>query len=120
MIIKQGDQRWIPIWMEVDGEAVTADTLSRILTVEATLNGVRKIWLPAGAEGAEEAEITFDGETGAFILPLTQAESFAMTEEETFLDLRIKYLDTDGRTWVDGTKPPIRITVDEAMSREVL
>lgn len=109
MIIKQGDAYAVPIYIELDGQTITDSTLYAVETVEVCLETTRKEYRKDG-----EGDITFAD--GAFLFPLTQEETLALTEGPGFFDIRVKT--TDGN--VKGTPFRIPVTIADAVSREVL
>lgn len=109
MIIKQGDSYAVPIYIELDGQTVTEDTLYAVEAVEVCLESQCKEYRKDG-----EGEITF--EDGAFLFPLTQEETLALTEGPGHFDIRVKTIDGN----VKGTPFQIPVTIADAISRQVL
>ena len=105
--IKQGDAYDLRIALELNGEALTAEDLPLLHCVEFMLgDGVRRVW---PAEGG-----FFDG---AFLMPLTQADTFSLEEGELVeFDARVHF--TGGA--VVGLKKKLRVKVYDALSEEVL
>lgn len=109
MIIKQGDAYGLPIYVEIDGQEITEDTLYAIDTVEVYLENSFKEYKQDGS-----GEMTFEG--GAFWYPLSQEESQELTEGPGTIDVRVKTADGE----VHGTPYPLKVTVADARSRRVL
>ena len=104
--IKQGDAYSIPLTITADG-AVLDDTSAALVEVMLG-HHLRKTW---------PGDIEWDGGASCWLLPVTQAESFAMTPEtELPLDVRVKT--ADGA--VLGTVEAMRLRVAPAQSRTVI
>lgn len=105
--IKQGDAYDLRIALDLNGEALTAEDLPLLHCVEFMLgDGVRKVW---PAEGG-----FFDG---AFLMPLTQADTFSLEEGELVeFDARVHF--TGGA--VVGLKKKLRVRVYDALSEVIL
>ena len=105
--IKQGDAYDLRIALELNGEALTAEDLPLLHCVEFMLgDGLRRVWPEEGG---------FLG--GAFLMPLTQADTFSLEDGETVaFDARVHF--TGGA--VVGLKKKLRVKVYDAISEEVL
>ena len=105
--IKQGDAYDLRIALDLNGEALTAEDLPLLHCVEFMLgDGVRKVW-------PEEGGFL----NGAFLMPLTQADTFSLEDGETVeFDARIHFVGGA----VVGLKKKLRVTVSDALSEEVL
>ena len=105
--IKQGDAYDLRIELELNGEVLTETHLPLLRCVEFMLgDGVRKVWPQDGG--------FFDG---AFLMPLTQADTFSLEEGETVeFDARVHF--TGGA--VVGLKKKLRVRVYDALSEVVL
>ena len=103
--IKQGDAYAVPVQIIVDSEAVTADTLSMIETVEFMVGEeIRKVY---------PEEVTFDAENSVFLVPVTQDETFALEDGDRIsFDVRVGFVGGD----VIGTKVMQKIKVLDALS----
>lgn len=109
LIIKQGDQYKLPVGLSLDGVDITEGTLYAVDTVEFYLAD-NLLEYRADSTG----QVTFDG--GDFLLPLTQAMTFALRSAPVPLDIRVKFADGD----VCGLEEPLKVTVAEARSRREL
>lgn len=105
--IKQGDAYAIPVTLNLNGEAVTAEDLPLIHCVEFMLgDGIRKVWPGDGS---------FDN--GAFLVPLTQKDTFSLEDgDRVEFDVRIHFFGGD----VVGLKKKLKIKILDALSEEVL
>ncbi len=105
--IKQGDAYDLRIALDLNGEALTEAHLPLLHCVEFMLgDGVRKVW-------PEEGSFL----DGAFLMPLTQADTFSLEEEEPVeFDVRIHFIGGA----VAGLKKKLRVMVCDALSKEVL
>ena len=105
--IKQGDAYDLRIALDLNGEALTAEDLPLLHCVEFMLgDGVRKVW-------PEEGGFL----NGAFLMPLTQADTFSLEDGETVeFDARIHFVGGA----VVGLKKKLRVMVCDALSEEVL
>ena len=105
--IKQGDAYDLRIALELNGEALTAEALPLLHCVEFMLgDGVRKVW-------PEEGGFL----NGAFLMPLTQADTFSLEDGETVeFDARIHFVGGA----VVGLKKKLRVMVCDALSEEEL
>lgn len=109
MIIKQGDAYGLPIYVAVNEQNITEETLYLVDTVEVYLEHGFKEYKKDGG-----GEISFAD--GAFWYPLTQDESMKLTEGPGTIDVRVK--DISGE--VHGLPHPLRVTIADARSRRVL
>ena len=75
--IKQGDQYYIPILLK-NGKTVITD--NDVLVVEAILGGIRKTY---------PEQILFSD--GAFQFPVTQQETFGLTDGTKHFEVRVKF-----------------------------
>lgn len=107
--IKQGDAFALPIRISVDGEPLTARDLVLIRSVEFMISeDIRKVY---------PADVTFDSETGVFLVPVTQQETFALEEgQQIRLDVRVAFSGGD----VVGTRTMEQLDVLDALSEEEL
>ena len=105
--VKQGDAYDLRIALELCGEALTAEALPLLHCVEFMLGGgLRKVWPEEGSF-----------RDGAFLMPLTQADTFSLEDGETVeFDVRVHF--TGGA--VVGLKKKLRVMVCDALSEEVL
>ena len=105
--IKQGDAYDLRIALDLNGEALTAEHLPLLGCVEFMLgDGVRKVWPEEGG--------FLDG---AFLMPLTQADTFSLEDGETVeFDARVHF---PGGAVV-GLKKKLRVKVYDAISEEEL
>ena len=105
--IKQGDAYDLRIALDFNGETLTAEHLPLLECVEFMLgDGVRRAW-------PEEGGFV----DGAFLMPLTQADTFSLEDGETVeFDVRVHF--TGGA--VVGLKKKLRVMVCDALSEEVL
>ena len=105
--VKQGDAYDLRIALDLNGEALTAEDLPLLHCVEFMLgDGVRKVW-------PEEGGFL----NGAFLMPLTQADTFSFEDGETVeFDARIHFVGGA----VVGLKKKLRVMVCDALSEEVL
>ena len=103
--IKQGDAYTVPVGVTVNGNALDVTEVS---AVEFMLGGNRKLY---------PDEVTYDSDTGYFLVPMTQEESFAFEADgQIEVDVRVKF--TGGN--VIGAKKIIAVNVIDAISEEVL
>ena len=105
--IKQGDAYDLRVELALNGEAVAAEDLPLLHCVEFMLgDGVRKVW-------PEEGGFL----NGAFLMPLTQADTFSLEDGETVeFDARIHFVGGA----VVGLKKKLRVMVCDALSEEEL
>ena len=105
--VKQGDAYDLRIALDFNGEALTAQHLPLLECVEFMLgDGVRKVWPEEGSF-----------RDGAFLMPLTQADTFSLEDGETVeFDVRVHF--TGGA--VVGLKKKLRVMVCDALSEEEL
>ena len=100
----QGDQYSIPVYVTSQG---TYLDLSEISTVEITLHNITKKY---------PGEVTYDSDSGAFLFPMTQKESFSLPKKKRlYAQSRIMY--NDGTIY--GTDP-VDFFVGESLSKEEL
>lgn len=107
--IKQGDACAIPIRVSIDGEPVTERDLVLIESVEFMISeDIRKVY---------PQDVLFDGESGIFLVPVTQEETFALEEGDSIrVDVRVAFSGGD----VAGTRTMERLDVVDALSEEAL
>ena len=105
--IKQGDAYDLRIALDFNGETLTAEHLPLLECVEFMLgDGVRRVW-------PEEGGFV----DGAFLMPLTQADTFSLEDGETVeFDARIHFVGGA----VVGLKKKLRVMVCDALSEEEL
>lgn len=105
--IKQGDAYDLRIALDLNGEALTEAHLPLLHCVEFMLgDGVRKVWPEEGG--------FFDG---AFLMPLTQADTFSLEDGETVeFDARVHF--TGGA--VVGLKKKLKVRIYDAISEVIL
>ena len=104
-IIMQGDQYALPFEIRTaDGTAAAADTFADVEIVIGSL-----------VKRASAGEITFSEPHGAFLFPLTQAETFGMHSMPADVQIRVKTHEGD----VIGTRLGPLI-VEASLSGEVL
>ena len=105
--VKQGDAYDLRIALELCGETLTAEALPLLHCVEFMLgDGVRKVWPEEGSF-----------RDGAFLMPLTQADTFSLEDGETVeFDARIHFVGGA----VVGLKYTLRVMVCDALSEEEL
>ena len=103
--LKQGDAYALPVQLTVDGETVTSAALDMIHSVEFMVGeSIRRTY---------PEDVTFDGESSLFLVPVTQEETFALDEGETIcFDVRVRFAGGD----VAGTKTMQNIKVLDALS----
>ena len=104
--VMQGDQYGIPFEItDKDGNLLTDVSVD---DVEIVIGDVRKT--------LADGEITYSEKEGAFLFPLTQAESFGMIERTQRVQVRVKLAGTD--TVIGEDLGHVQITY--AKSKEVL
>ena len=103
--IKQGDAYDLHVALALNGETLTAEDLPLLRCVEFMLgDGVRRIW-PQDCSFAE----------GAFLVPLTQADTFRLEEDaRAEFDVRVHF--TGGG--VVGIKKKLSVAVCDALSEK--
>jgi hypothetical protein len=105
IFIKQGDSYDISVTLTINGATVTADDVE---TVEFMFGNVRKTF---------PKEAKFDSDTGEFLVPLLQKDTFSLEENNASpLDVRVKL---KGGAVV-GTRLMVYIPVFDALSEEVI
>lgn len=103
-MIKQGDEYYLRVKIRSDDVYVTADDVEK---VEIAVQGVIKTY---------PDEVKWDEETGEFLCPIKQEESFKFRPDASVpLDLRVKFNSGE----VCGIVP-IKINVVRAESKAVL
>lgn len=102
--IKRGDAFSLEIDLKLASGAVAPEEVE---TAEFTLGSLRKLC---------PGEVTYDSGTGTYFFPVSQEESFALPEEGTFFDIRVK-LAGGG---VTGLACPIPVYVAKSVSEAVL
>ena len=105
--VKQGDAYDLRIALELNGEALTAEALPLLHCVEFMLgDGVRKVWPEEGSF-----------RDGAFLMPLTQADTFSLEDGETVeFDARAHFIGGA----VVGLKKKLKIRIYDALSEVIL
>lgn len=100
----QGDQYSIPVYITVEG--VNLD-LTRVCEVEITLHNITKKY---------PDEVIYDNSLGAFLMPITQNESFSLpTKKRLYAQSRIYY--NDGTIF---STDPIDFFIGKSLSKEEL
>lgn len=100
----QGDQYPVPVYITSQG---TYLDLSEISTVEITLHNITKRY---------PDEITYDSDMGAFLMPITQEESFSFpVKKRLYAQSRVLY--NDGTVYATT---PIDFFIGESLSKEEL
>lgn len=103
--LKQGDAFVLPVKIRVNDVDVPVEDVER---VEFTVGKVRKTY---------PEEVSFDEESGRFLVPLAQEDTFLLPEDEGMrFDVRVKF--RGGA--VIGTQKVTVALVDDAESREVI
>lgn len=107
-IIKQGDAYPIPAKLFLNKEQITSDYIDLIAKVEFMLDErIRKVY-PDDVPFADDA----------FLIPLTQEESFSFFPGETvYMDARIKFAQSHDVLGIDN---PVMFMVIGAQSTEVI
>ena len=105
--VKQGDAYDLRIALDFNGEALTAEHLPLLECVEFMLgDGVRRVW-------PEEGGFV----DGAFLMPLTQADTFSLEDGETVeFDVRVRFVGGA----VVGLKKKLKVRIFDALSEVVL
>ena len=104
--VKQGDEFSIPLTIRANGEALDDETASLIEVMVG--HELRKTW---------PGDITYDDENAYWLLPLTQAETFAFVPQ-TEIPVDIRVMLSSGA--VLGVIEAVRLRVVDALSTEVL
>ena len=101
--IKQGDAYSLRVRLDLNREPVTEEELPLLHCVEFMLgDGIRKTWPEDGGF-----------ESGAFLMPLTQEETFALEDGEKMeFDVRVHFANGD----VVGMKKKLTIKIVDAIS----
>ena len=109
-VIKQGDACCIPVALYFNGEPITAALLPLLEEIEFTLGaeGTPPVRMPAAESWSETL--------GMFLLPVTQAQTFALDEGRTTLDVRVRFYGGS----VLGVREKASISVADATSEEVI
>ncbi len=103
--LKQGDAYMMPLSVTVNGGQLP---ISQVEAVEVRLGKIRKLY---------PEEIGYDVETGRFLVPLRQEDTFALPEDDAArLDVRVKF---KGGA-VAGTQKTATVEVVDAVSEEVI
>ena len=105
--VKQGDAYDLRIALALNGEALTAEALPLLHCVEFMLGeGVRKVWPGEGSF-----------QDGAFLMPLTQADTFSLEDGGTVeFDARAHFIGGA----VVGLKKKLKIRIYDALSEVIL
>lgn len=106
--IKQGDAYRVPVWLYFNGEPITEDVIELLEEIEFAIGDVTPVRLDPRA--------CYSAELGAFLLPVTQEQTFALEEGSTELDVRVQFLGGD----VLGAREKAKLKVLDATSEEVL
>lgn len=104
LTFKQGDAFVLPLSGKLNGTAVAA---ADIETLELMLGDLRKTY---------PGDMSYDAESGKFLLPLTQEETFAFDPGTHEYDLRIALRGGS----VIGLRKKGKFSVVDALSEEVL
>lgn len=107
-IIKQGDDVYLQVTLYFNGAVITANEVSLLDEIEYCFEeeNPRKI----------KASASFNETLGAFLLPVSQENTFALEEGRTNLDVRVKFLGGN----ILGVRQRRRMKVLEANSQEVI
>lgn len=107
-IIKQGDDVYLQVTLYFNGDAITANELPLLDEIEYCFEYER----PRKIKAADAWNETL----GAFLLPVSQENTFALEEGRTNLDVRVKFLGGN----ILGVRQRRRMKVLEANSQEVI
>ena len=107
-VIKQGDAYCVPVELFLNGTKLTEADLPLLEEIEFTLGGCVSVRVDAAAG--------YSAALGAFLLPLTQEQTFALDAGQTELDVRVQWRDGN----VLGIREMLKIKVADAASEEVL
>ena len=103
--LKQGDAYLMPLNITVNGGQLPA---SEVEAVEVRLGDVRKLY---------PEEISYDAETGHFLVPLRQKDTLSLPEDDAVqLDVRVKFKGGS----VAGTQKVTMLVSVNALSEEVI
>lgn len=106
MIFQEGNTYALEIPLTIDGEDIDINDVS---IVEFMFEDIRKIYGDGG-------DVTYDNDLKCFIVPLSQKETFALTENSIIkYQARVKFTDNS----VNGTCV-YNGFVSESLSKEVL
>lgn len=106
--IKQGDAYSVPVHLYFNGAEIDAALLDMLEEIEFAFADQEPVRLPA-------AEAWCDA-LGCFLLPVTQAQTFALDEGRTTLDVRVQFYGGS----VLGVREKGKLKVVDATSEEVL
>lgn len=100
----QGDQYPVPVYITDKGTYLDLDN---VVKVEITLHNITKLY---------PDEVVYDNETGAFLMPISQAESFSLpTKKRLYAQSRIVY--NDGTIYATDR---LDFFIGESLSKEEL
>lgn len=106
--IKQGDACSIPVHLYFNGTEIGAELLDMLEALEFAFPDQEPVRLPAAEAWCEAL--------GCFLLPVTQAQTFALDEGRTTLDVRVRFYGGS----VLGVREKGKMNVVDATSEEVL
>lgn len=106
--IKQGDAYFIPVELYFNGDRITAEEVPLLEVIEFTFGDLAPMKF-------DPADI-YDTTVGAFLVPLTQEQTFGLEDGKVLVDCRVQFLGGD----VVGVTKMMRIFVRDALSGEVL
>lgn len=109
--IKQGDAGYLSVSLKLNGETVTEEHLPLFHCIEFMIgDGIRKVW-PQEAFFAD----------GAFRVPYTQEETFALEEgDKISVDVRVHFATNNDLDQVMGIHTFPKLKVIDAISEEIL
>lgn len=85
--IMQGDALALPVLLTLNGEPVKAEDVE---AVRFSVGGIFK---------AFPGDVTFDDATGRFLLPLSQEDTFGLSQGSTRIIIRPKFKNNSIRGW---------------------
>ena len=106
--IKQGDAYFIPVELYFNGDRITAEEVPLLEVIEFTFGDLAPMKF-------DPADI-YDTTVGAFLVPLTQEQTFGLEDGKVLVDCRVQFFGGD----VVGVTKMMRIFVRDALSGEVL
>ena len=107
-VIKQGDDVFLQLTLYFNGEPITAAALPLLEEIEYCFREAEPLRIPAGEAWSETL--------GVFLLPVTQAQTLALENGPTELDVRVKFRGGN----VLGARQKAKLRVLDATSEEVL
>ncbi len=103
--LKQGDGCVVPVKISVNGAQISVDDVEK---VEFRTGEIRKVY---------PETVTYDRETGAFLMPLDQEDTFRLPADGAVrFDVRVKF---KGGAVIGTQKVTVIVTLD-ALSEEVI